>query len=82
MADEKKVVTITVNTVDHQVPKDEITFDEVVKLAYGSTANTADGYRVTYDRGEGNAPSGVLPYGGSIKAKDGMIFNVTPTGLS
>lgn len=79
--DEKKDVTVAINGTDYPFTKDDVSFDEIVKKAFGEGANPADGYRVTYDRGHGNA-SGALAYGANIKLKDGMSFTVTGTGLS
>jgi len=75
------VVNIEVNDVPHTVPKGKLSFDDLVKLAFGGNANPADGYRISYDRGHGNA-SGKLKPGGSIGAVDGMDFTVTATGQS
>jgi hypothetical protein len=76
-----KVIGITVNDVAHSVSKGKITFDELVALAFGNGANPADGYRISYDRGHGNA-SGKLKPGGSIETVEGMDFTVTGTGQS
>lgn len=78
---EPKTVDIDINDTTYTVPKGKITFDELVKLAFGSDANPADGYRISYDRGHGNA-SGKLKPGGSIQVVDGMDFTVTGTGQS
>lgn len=76
-----KTVDISVNDNTHSVPKGKITFDDLVKMAFGAGANPADGYRISYDRGHGSA-SGKLKPGGSIEAVDGMDFTVTGTGQS
>lgn len=78
---EPKTVDIDINDTTYTVPKGKITFDELVKLAFDSDANPADGYRISYDRGHGNA-SGKLKPGGSIQVVDGMDFTVTGTGQS
>ena len=77
----QKQVTISVNDVSHTLVKDKISFDELVALAFGDSANPADGYRITYDRGHGNA-TGKLKTGASIELVDGMDFTVTGTGQS
>lgn len=76
-----KTVDIVVNDKTQSVPKGKITFDELVKMAFGAGANPADGYRISYDRGHGNA-SGKLKPGGSVEVVDGMDFTVTGTGQS
>ena len=78
-----KDVTIVVNGTQKSVPKDELTFDEVVQLAfeippYGG--NTL--FSITYRRGAGNRPEGILAPGESVKVKEGMIFDVTATDKS
>jgi hypothetical protein len=78
---EPKTVNIIVNDKTQAVPKGKITFDDLVKLAFGTAANPADGYRISYDRGHGNA-SGKLKPGGSIEVVEGMDFTVTGTGQS
>jgi len=74
-------VKIEVNDVQHTVPKGKLSFDDLVRLAFGENANPADGYRISYDRGRGNA-SGTLKPGSSIEVVEGMDFTVTGTGLS
>lgn len=74
-------VQISVNDVPHTVQKGKFSFDDLVKLAFGENANPADGYRISYDRGHGNA-SGKLKPGSSIEVVEGMDFTVTGTGQS
>ncbi len=78
-----KTVTIIVNGQAHEFPKTDITYDEVVALAF---ANPPTGpyieISVTYRRGQGQKPEGTLAPGGEVKVKDGMIFNVTATDKS
>ena len=81
---EKKKVTIVVEGTPHEWPKVEISYAEVVKLevpSYNPEAPQAT-YSVTYIRGQGNKPEGILSPGSSTKVKDGMVFNVTETGQS
>ncbi|PVY40871.1 multiubiquitin domain-containing protein [Pontibacter virosus] len=61
----------------------EISFNEVVMLAYGATPqNPNTAYTVTYKRGEGNKPEGSMDAGDVVKVKEGMIFNVSATNKS
>lgn len=78
-----KAVAIVVNTRKHQVPKNQlISFEEVVELAYPTPPTGENvGFTVMYQRGEGNK-DGTLVAGQTVKVKDGMIFDVTPTDLS
>lgn len=76
-----KLVTIVVNGTPFEVPKkDIITYTEVAALAYpGETEST---FSITYTRGHGNKPEGILSPGGSVKVKEGMAFSVDRTGQS
>lgn len=80
---DKKLVTIIVNTKEHRVEKDEISYEEVVKLAYPTATfdNPDISYIVNYKRGHGDK-EGSLTKGHSVKVKEGMIFNVTETNKS
>lgn len=83
-AEDAKTVTIIVNGRAKTVPKnEEITFDQVVALAFPNPP-TGDGvqFTVQYTRGHGHKPAGTLVEGQSIKVKDGMEFDVTPTNRS
>ena len=79
-----KFYTIYVNSRPVEVPaKDELTFDEVVALAFSNPEKgTNIVYTVTYRRGQGNKPQGTLVQGESVKVKDGMVFDVTRTDKS
>jgi guanyl-specific ribonuclease Sa len=81
---EKKTVTIIVEGTPHEWPKDEkITFEQVVTWVYPDYSPT-DGraYTVTFEKGEDDKREGQLVKGGSVKVKEGMIFNVSRTGES
>jgi hypothetical protein len=79
-----KTVTIVVDGTPHQIPKKEnITYAEIVILADPDHSNHPEiTYSVTYTRGHGDKPEGILPPGGSVKVKEGMAFNVIRTGQS
>ena len=77
-----KAVTIVVEAVEHQWPKGEITYTEVVTLEDPNYPQHPERvYSVTYERAHGNK-TGVLPPGGSVKVKEGMVFYVKDTGES
>lgn len=81
---EPKTVTIIVNGRQKTVAKnDDLTFNEVIALAFENPP-TGDGVQFTiqYTRGHSNKPSGSLVEGQSVKAKEGMEFDVTPTNRS
>lgn len=75
-------VIIVVNAVSHQVDKDDLSFDDVVKLAQGLPTGENILYSVTYQRGRAEQSTGILDVGQTVKAKNGMIFNVTATDRS
>lgn len=77
------LITIVVNGEPKEVDKkDELTFDEVVGLAFDPVPGPNFEFAVTYRRGIGNKPEGELDEDDSVKVKDGMIFNVTATDKS
>jgi len=79
--EQKKQVTIIVNTRKHIVPKDKICFDKVVALS-GLPGGENVTFTVTYRKGEGHKPEGSLVQGECVEVKEGMIFNVTRTNKS
>ncbi len=82
--DKDKTVTIVVDGTPYEVPKKEhITYAEVVTLANPDYPQHPEiTYSVTYTRGHGDRPEGILEPGGSIKVREGMSFNVNRTGQS
>jgi hypothetical protein len=82
--DKDKTITIIVDGTPHEIPKKEIlTYAEVVTLAYPDYAQHPEiTYSVTYTRGPGDKPEGILAPGGTVKAKEGMVFRVNRTGQS
>lgn len=79
-----KSVTIIIDGTAHEVPKkDHISYAEIVTLADPQYPQHPDvNYTVTYERGHGNSPDGILAPGGSVKVKEGMVFHVDRTGQS
>ncbi len=82
--DKDKTITIIIDGTPHEVPKKEVlTYAEVVTLAYPDHAQHPEiTYSVTYTRGQGDKPEGILAPGGAVKAKEGMVFRVNRTGQS
>ncbi len=79
----QKEFTIIVNAREKIVTERELSFEQVVALAFPTApygANTA--YTITYRRGQGNKPEGILVAGQSVQVKDRMIFDVTATDKS
>ena len=78
-----KNVTIIINGREKTVPKTELTFDQLVQLAFDEPpTGEFICFTITYRRGQGNKPEGTLSDGEAAKIKDGMIFNVTATDKS
>ena len=78
-----KTVTIVVNGRVKAVPKDELTYEDLVRLAFENPPTGADvQFTVQYTRGQGSKPAGVLVEGGLVKVKEGMEFDVTATNRS
>jgi hypothetical protein len=83
--EETKVRTVMVNGTPKEVRTEELTFEQVVDLAFPNNpwGNPNTIYTVAYRRGEGKKPQGAMVQGGDpVKVKDGMIFDVTPTDKS
>ncbi len=79
----EKSFTVIVNGREKTVTANELTFNQVVALAFDNPPTGPNiEFTITYRRGEGHKPEGTLAEGGSVKVKDGMIFNVTPTDKS
>jgi hypothetical protein len=78
-----QTVTIYVNTNPHEWPKDDISYEQVVKLEVPEYPQDPEiTYSVKYKKGHGNKPEGTLSKGMSVKAKEGMEFSVSETGQS
>ncbi|AFZ67177.1 multiubiquitin domain-containing protein [Deinococcus peraridilitoris] len=78
-----KVTTIIVNGREKQVTDKEMTYDQVVHLAYDNPPSGPNVLiTVTFRRGHGDKPEGSLTAGSSVRLKEGMIFNVVLTDKS
>lgn len=75
--------TVIVNGREKTVTEQELSFMEVVQLAFDPPpTGPFIVFTVTYRRGRGQKPEGTLVEGDSIKINEGMIFNVTATDKS
>jgi hypothetical protein len=73
--------TIIVNGRRKEVSADQLSFDQVVLLAFGEIKpNFA--YTMTYKAGPKENPEGSMSSGDSVRIKNGMHFNVTATDKS
>lgn len=79
----EKSFTIVVNAEQKTVTTRELTFEQIVQLAFPNNPQGGNWlFTVTYRKGEGNKPEGTLVKGESVKLKNGMVFNVTATDKS
>lgn len=75
--------TIIVNGRRKLVSKKELSFNEIVALAFDPVPTGPNIlFTITYRHGPHANPEGSLIEGGTVKIKDGMIFNVTATDKS
>lgn len=80
---QNKEFTIIVNGRQKTFVGREITFDQVVELAFGTVSTDPNVvYTVTYIRGEGHKPEGTLDKGDNVKVKEEMQFAVRQTDKS
>jgi len=79
---QEKDFSIFVNAREKVVAQRELTFEEIVILAFGPPNGDASVYTVTYQKGPDKKEKGSLVAGESVKLKDGMIFNVVRTDKS
>lgn len=78
-----KEYTIILNGRETIVTQHELTYEQLVTLAFGTPpAGDSTIYTVSFRRGEGNRPEGSLVAGQSLKVKNGMLIDVTPTDRS
>ena len=75
--------TIIVNARQHVWKETNISFEQLVVLAFGTYDNNPNkGYTVTYSRGWDPKPEGTMVKGSSVRVKNKMIFDVTATDKS
>ncbi|WP_277014896.1 multiubiquitin domain-containing protein [Flavobacterium lindanitolerans] len=76
-------VTIIVNARPHIWKEVNISFEQLVVLAFGTYDNNPNkGYTVTYSRGWEPKPEGTMVKGSVVRVKNKMIFDVTATDKS
>lgn len=79
----EKTVSIVVEGTPHEWPKKEISYAEVVTLEVPDYPQHPEiTYSVSYKKGSGNKPEGILVPGALVKVKEGMVFYVSETGQS
>ena len=81
--DADKQIDIIVNGTPYPVPGDEVSFDQVVDIAYPDGGRgPLITYTVNFYNGAGRPPEDKLIEGHEAKIKDGTVFNVTRTDRS
>ena len=80
----RRELTIIVNGRPKEVLTHELSFEQVVDLAYNGNPPKGPNwlFTVTYRNAEGKKHDGSLTKGESVKIKEGTIFNVTATDRS
>jgi len=79
----RREVRIVVNARPREVSAGDVTFDQVVALAFETPPPGANlEFTVTYRHGEPAQPKGSLLAGKSVRVREGMVFVVTATDKS
>jgi hypothetical protein len=79
----EKEFKIIVNSREKIVTEKELSFAEIVSLAFDNPPSGPDIlFTITYRKGPHKNPEGSLLEGGTVKIKNGMVFNVTQTNKS
>lgn len=74
---------IIVNGREKVVASDELSFDDVVGLAFDTPPSGPNiMITVSYRNSAGRPPNGTLVAGGIVKVQDGTVFNATATDKS
>ncbi|MFI6066945.1 multiubiquitin domain-containing protein [Micromonospora sp. NPDC051227] len=78
-----KNYAIVVNAQPFTVATHEVTFAQIVKLAFGAQSDDPDKtFTITYRKSDNARHDGTLVEGGMVKVKNGTVFNVTSTTRS
>lgn len=79
----EEIKCVIVNAREKAWSNEKISFDDVVKLAYGSVSTNPNViYTINYKRGVPSKSEGSMVKGEVIYVKNKMIFNVTQTNRS
>ena len=80
---DKETFEIFVNGRKKLVKSDELTYEEVLELAFDPLPSGPDVYiKVSFRNGAGRPPEGTLRPGQSAKIQDGTVFDATATNRS
>lgn len=76
-------IKIIVNGREKHVAERDLTYDEIVRLAYENPPSGENVLiTVTYRRGHDPRSEGSVKPGGHVRVKEGMVFNVKHTDKS
>ena len=79
----EKTYDIVIDAQPFTVTHDELTFEEVVYLAYGEAADDPNKvFTVSYRKSAEHPHDGSLTAGETVTIKNGTVFSVTPTTRS
>ncbi|MET4322513.1 multiubiquitin domain-containing protein [Bradyrhizobium sp. RT5a] len=70
---------IIVNARKRTVKGDEVSFEQIVQLAFPGSHDPSVAFSMTFRHAASEPHSGELGAGGHVKVKDGTVFNVTKT---
>jgi hypothetical protein len=70
---------IIVNARKRTVKGDEVSFEEIVQLAFPGAHDPNVAFSMTFRHAASEPHAGELGPGGHVKVKDGTVFNVTKT---
>ena len=80
---DEKAITIMVNGRPKQVTTEELSFNELVDLAFDDPARGPQiVFTITFRKAGGRIEEGELDEGQRLKVKDGTVINVTRTDQS
>lgn len=77
-----KPVTIYVNGTPYEVPKERISYEELLALINAPPLPEDKRYSVQYSKGNSDKPTGTLIEGETVQVKKDMEFDVTPANRS
>ncbi len=75
-------IEIIVNARSQKVTSPEVTYEQIVQLAFPGSHNPNSVFSITYSKAASTPPKGELGAGGVVKVKQGTVFNVTRTDKS
>jgi len=77
-----KPVTIYVNGTSYEVPKERISYEDLLTLIEAPSLPEDQRYSVQFSKGHSDKPTGTLIEGESVQVKKDMEFDVTPANRS